>query len=206
MLVIALAVKLDSPGGALFCQERLGRGRRVFGMLKFRTMRKDSEREGSGVYSDDRDERVTRIGRILRRTSLDELPQLWNILRGDMSFVGPRPPLCYHPCPPDGYGIEALPIFSVRPGLTGWAQIHGRRTLPWSERIRLNVWYARHLSLGLDARILIGTVGRVLSQTDNQNCGATVGGDLDVSPASDHAPAPELLIQTESIEKETLCP
>ncbi len=174
MLIIAVAIKLDSPGRILFRQERLGRERRVFRMLKFRTMREGSEHEGSGVYSDERDERVTRVGRFLRRTSLDELPQLWNILRGEMSFVGPRPPLCYHPCPPEGYEAAALPMFSVRPGLTGWAQIHGRRTLPWPERIRLNVWYAEHMTLPLDLRILLGTVGRVLTHKDNENHGATV--------------------------------
>ncbi len=173
MLIIAVAIKMDSPGHILFRQERLGRGRRVFCMLKFRTMREGSEYEGSGVYSDDHDERVTRVGRLLRRTSLDELPQFWNILRGDMSFVGPRPPLLYHPCPPDAYEAAALPMFSVRPGLTGWAQIHGRRTILWPARIRMNVWYAEHLSLLLDLRILLGTVGRVLSQKDNENHGAT---------------------------------
>ncbi len=173
MLVIALAVKLDSPGRVIFRQERLGRDGRVFRLFKFRTMWEGSEHRGSGVYSDERDERVTRVGRILRRTSLDELPQLWNILHGDMSFVGPRPPLCYHPWPYEGYGEEAAPMFSVRPGLTGWAQIHGRRTLPWEERIRLNVWYAEHLSLRLDLRILGGTVGQVISHKDNENHGAT---------------------------------
>ncbi len=173
MLLIAVAVKVDSPGEVLFRQERLGRGRRCFEMLKFRTMRVGSEHQGSGVYSDDHDDRVTRVGRLLRRTSLDELPQLWNILRGDMSFVGPRPPLTYHPWPADGYPPESLAMFSIRPGLTGWAQIHGRRAIPWEERIRLNVWYAAHLSFLLDVRILLATVGRVLVGQDNQNLGAT---------------------------------
>ncbi len=166
---IALAVRLDSPGGAIFRQIRLGRGGRRFTMLKFRTMRMDSEHEGSGVYSNGRDDRVTRVGRFLRRTSLDELPQLWNILRGDMSFVGPRPPLTYHPWPLADYTDEQKRMFAVRPGLTGWAQVNGRRAVLWPERIRLHIWYVDHLSPWLDIRILICTVGRVISGRDNEN-------------------------------------
>ncbi len=190
LAVIALAVRLDSPGAAFFRQERLGRGGRVFRMLKFRTMRKGSEHEGSGVYSDGRDGRVTRVGRFLRRTSLDELPQLWNILRGEMSFVGPRPPLCYHPWPLGQYTEEERRMFLVRPGLTGWAQVNGRRTLPWPERIRLNVRYVEQVSLALDLRILARTVRRVASAADNENVGPTVGDPTDGRYAAVERPEP----------------
>ncbi len=173
--VLAVAVRLDSAGPAFFGQERIGRDGRVFRMWKLRTMQVGSERTGSGVYSDARDERVTRVGRFLRRTSLDELPQLWNILRGEMSFVGPRPPLLYHPFPLEEYTEEARRMFDVRPGLTGWAQINGRRIVPWPERIRMNVWYVEHVSFGLDMRILRATVGRVLAQKDTENIGRTIG-------------------------------
>ncbi len=180
LAVIAVLVRLDSPGGAIFRQVRLGRGGRPFTMLKFRTMRAYSEHEGSGVYSGERDDRVTRVGRFLRRTSLDELPQLWNILRGDMSFIGPRPPLTYHPWPLSAYTDEQRRMFEVRPGLSGWAQINGRRTVLWPERIRMNVWYIDHLSPWLDIRILICTVGRVLSKRDNENLAKTAP-DRDLS-------------------------
>ena len=139
-LVIAILVRCTSKGPVIFRQERLGRDAKVFRICKFRTMADHSEHTGSGVYSDRNDSRVTKVGRVLRAASLDELPQLWNILRGDMSFIGPRPPLTYHPWPIDQYSEEQLRMFRVRPGITGWAQVHGRRELEWHERLRLNVW------------------------------------------------------------------
>ena len=174
MLAIAAAVRLDSPGPALFRQTRLGRGGRPFVMLKFRTMRVGAERTGSGVYSDDADPRVTRVGRWLRRLSLDELPQALNVLRGEMSLIGPRPPLTYHPWPLEGYSEEQRRMFEVRPGITGWAQVHGRRTVEWGERIRMNVWYVDHVSFLLDCRIALATVSKVLAASDNENVGRTV--------------------------------
>lgn len=173
-LLIAILVRCTSKGPVIFRQERLGRDAKVFRICKFRTMADNSEHTGSGVYSDRNDSRVTKIGRVLRATSLDELPQLWNILRGDMSFIGPRPPLTYHPWTIDRYSEEQLRMFRVRPGITGWAQVHGRRELEWHERLRLNVWYADHVSFALDLQIIFLTVGVLLTGKGNENKGATV--------------------------------
>lgn len=176
LLLCALAVRLDSPGPVIFTQERLGRGGRTFRMYKFRTMRVGAEHTGSGVYSGRGDDRVTRVGRILRATSLDELPQAVNILKGDMSFIGPRPPLTYHPWPLEDYTPAQARMFEVRPGLTGWAQVHGRRGVEWNHRIQLNVWYVDHMSFLLDVRILFLTVATLFSREDNRNTGPTVDG------------------------------
>ena len=173
-LLIAILVRCTSKGPVIFRQERLGRDAKVFRICKFRTMAENSEHTGSGVYSDRYDSRVTKVGRFQRATSLDELPQLWNILRGDMSFIGPRPPLTYHPWPIDRYSKEQLRMFRVRPGITGWAQVHGRRELEWHERLRLNVWYADHVSFALDLQIIFLTVGVLLTGKGNENKGATV--------------------------------
>lgn len=174
MLIIALLIKIDSPGPVLFKQERIGLGGKVFRILKFRSMRVNSEHTGSGVYSGKGDTRVTKVGRILRATSLDELPQFVNVLCGDMSFIGPRPPLTYHPWPIDRYSDEQLRMFAVRPGITGWAQVHGRKCVEWNERIRMNVWYVDHVSFLLDLKIIFMTVFKVLSNADNENKGNTV--------------------------------
>lgn len=173
-LVIAILVRCTSKGPVIFRQERLGRDAKVFRICKFRTMADHSEHTGSGVYSDRNDSRVTKVGRVLRAASLDELPQLWNILRGDMGFIGPRPPLTYHPWPIDQYSEEQLRMFRVRPGITGWAQVHGRRELEWHERLRLNVWYADHVSFALDLKIIFLTVGVLFTGKGNENKGATV--------------------------------
>ncbi len=174
MIVIAFAVKLDSPGPVLFRQDRIGYKGKVFKIWKFRTMRVGAEHTGSGVYSDDGDERVTRVGKFLRKTSLDEIPQLFNVLVGLMSFVGPRPPLTYHPWKIEKYTPEQLRMFNVRPGITGWAQINGRKCVEWHKRIEMNVWYVDHVSLWLDLKILCLTVWKVISNADNENTGATV--------------------------------
>ena len=174
MLVVALLVRLDSPGPALFRQKRLGLNGRVYEMYKFRSMCVNAEHTGSGVYSGKGDSRVTRMGRILRATSIDELPQLVNILKGDMSFIGPRPPLTYHPWPLEEYTPQQRRMFEVRPGITGWAQINGRKAVEWNRRIEMNVWYVDHVSFGLDMKILLATVGKVLSNADNENTGETV--------------------------------
>ena len=174
LLLIALAVRLDSKGPAVFSQVRLGKDGREFKMYKFRTMVVDAE--NGGVYSDNTDPRVTRVGKILRKTSLDELPQCINILRGDMSFVGFRPPLTYHPWPFSEYTQVQKKMFAVRPGITGWAQVNGRRTVEWHKRIELNVWYAENVSFWLDLKIALMTVFKVLRNEDNENVGASVFG------------------------------
>ena len=173
-LLIMLLVCLDSKGSPFFRQERIGLNEKVFTLYKFRSMAVDSEHTGSGVYSDDHDPRVTWMGRILRRLSLDELPQCINILKGDMSFIGPRPPLTYHPWPLSQYTPNQRKMFTVRPGITGWAQVNGRRSIDWNERIRLNNWYIDHLSFALDCKILWKTVEAVLSNDNNANTGGTI--------------------------------
>lgn len=174
LLITAIAVKLDSPGPVIFKQDRLGRGGKVFKIYKFRSMCENAEHTGSGVYSGADDMRVTRVGKIIRATSIDELPQLVNILKGDMSFVGPRPPLTYHPWDISEYTEEQLHMFDVRPGITGWAQVHGRKDVEWHKRIELNCWYVDHVSLWLDLKILFTTVVKVLKNEDNVNVGATL--------------------------------
>ena len=177
MILVGIAVKLDSPGPILFRQKRLGLHGQEFEMLKFRSMCVGAEHTGSGVYSGAGDARVTRVGKIIRATSLDELPQLINILRGDMSLIGPRPPLTYHPWPIDEYTDEQRRMFDVRPGVTGWAQTHGRKDVEWHHRIELNVWYVDHVSLALDLRIFLSTIFKVLRNEDNQNIEATLKKD-----------------------------
>lgn len=174
MLIVAILIKLDSPGPVLFKQERIGKNGKVFKILKFRSMCQNAEHTGSGVYSGKNDSRVTRIGRILRATSIDELPQAINILRGDMALIGPRPPLTYHPWPYEEYTEEQKRMFEVRPGITGWAQVCGRKNVEWHKRIRLNVWYIDHISFRLDLRIFLMTIFKILRNEDNANVGETV--------------------------------
>ena len=173
MVVIAIAIKIDSPGPVLFRQKRIGYKGKVFEMWKFRSMCVGAEQTGTGVYSEKGDPRITRVGNFLRKTSLDELPQFCNILVGSLSFIGPRPPLTYHPWPYEEYTNEQLKMFDVRPGITGWAQVNGRKTVEWNKRIELNVWYVDNVSLWLDLKILWLTVWKVLSNEDNENVGAT---------------------------------
>ena len=172
MLLVALLIKIDSEGPVLFKQKRLGLNHKEFYIYKFRSMIVDAEK--SGVYSDDKDKRLTRVGKILRKTSVDELPQLVNILKGEMSFIGPRPPLTYHPWPIEEYTDEQKRMFGVRPGITGWAQVNGRKSVEWYRRIELNVWYVDNMSLLLDLRIFFLTIFKVFTNADNENIGATV--------------------------------
>ena len=174
MLVIAIVIKIDSPGPVLFKQKRIGYKGKVFAIYKFRTMCIGAEQMGTGVYSNNDDPRVTKVGNFLRKTSLDEIPQFFNTLMGTMSFIGPRPPLTYHPWPIDQYTEEQLKMFDVRPGITGWAQVNGRKSVEWTQRIQLNVWYVEHVSLGLDLKIALRTVQKVFSNADNENHGETV--------------------------------
>ena len=177
ILLSALAVLLSSGSPVIFTQERLGYKGKVFRIYKFRSMVRNAEHTGSGVYSEEGDERVTKVGRILRATSIDELPQLLNIIKGDMSLIGPRPPLTYHPWPIEKYSKEQLHMFDVLPGITGWAQINGRKAVEWHKRIELNCWYADHVSFSLDCRILFTTFFKVLSRADNVNKGKTLESD-----------------------------
>lgn len=172
--ITALAIKLESDGPAIFKQDRLGLNGKVFKIYKFRSMCQGAEHTGTGVYSGADDMRVTKVGKIIRATSIDELPQLFNILKGDMSFIGPRPPLTYHPWDISEYTEEQLHMFDVRPGITGWAQVNGRKDVEWHKRIELNCWYVDHMSFWLDIKILFTTVIKVLKNEDNVNVGATL--------------------------------
>ena len=174
MLIIVIAVKIDSKGPVIFKQERVGKDGKVFWMYKFRSMCVGAENIGSGVYSGEGDARVTKVGKFLRATSLDEIPQFFNVLKGDMSFIGPRPPLTYHPWTLDKYTEEQKRMFEMRPGITGWAQVNGRKEVEWNKRIKLNVWYVDNVSLWLDIKIIFMTLFKVFTNADNENTGATV--------------------------------
>lgn len=169
LILVAIAIKLDSKGPVIFKQERLGKNGVPFLIWKFRSMRVGAEREGTGVYSYKGDSRVTKVGRFIRATSIDELPQLVNIIKGEMAFIGPRPALTYHPWPYSQYTKHQKLMFSVLPGVTGWAQVHGRKEVPWPERIELNVWYATHMSFMLDVKIFFITFFKVATNANNEN-------------------------------------
>ncbi len=173
-LITSIAIKCESEGPVIFKQRRLGLGGKEFNIYKFRSMVQNAEHTGSGVYSEKDDIRVTKIGRILRTMSIDELPQAFNLLKGDMSLIGPRPPLTYHPWTIDKYTDEQKRMFEVRPGITGWAQVNGRKAVEWNKRIKMNVWYVDHLSMWLDIKILFMTILKVFINADNENIGATV--------------------------------
>jgi lipopolysaccharide/colanic/teichoic acid biosynthesis glycosyltransferase len=150
----AVAIKLEDRGPALFRQTRVGLGGREFGILKLRTMVVGAESTGAGLAVNRGDSRITRVGRVLRRLSIDELPQLWNVLAGDMSVVGPRPTVGWQV---ERYTERQRRRLDVLPGITGWAQVNGRASLPWDERIELDVWYVEHATLWLDLKILART-------------------------------------------------
>ena len=165
MALTALAIRLDSPGPVLYDQERVGENGRVFTVYKFRSMRTDAERAGQPVWARDKDERVTRVGRFIRATRLDELPQLWNVMRGDMSFVGPRPERPFF--------VEQLardiPFYvqrhSVKPGITGWAQVkyrYGSSIEDAMEKLRYDLYYIKHMSIFFDLTIVLDTVKVIL--------------------------------------------
>lgn len=155
----ALAIRLESPGHPLYRQTRVGRDGRPFEICKLRTMVRGAEFTGAGLAIQEGDDRITRVGAFLRRTSLDELPNLWNVVRGEMSIVGPRPTIQVQV---DQYTERQRGRLAVKPGITGWAQVNGRASLPWSERIELDLWYVEHRSLMLDLKILGRTVKMVL--------------------------------------------
>jgi len=154
LALAALAVKLEDGGPVLYRQTRVGRDGADFELLKLRTMVVGAETMGAGLSVNRGDTRITRTGRVLRKLSLDELPQLWNVVRGEMSVIGPRPTLRYQV---ERYTDRQRRRLEVKPGITGWAQVHGRAALPWTERIELDVWYVENRSARLDLRILVKT-------------------------------------------------
>ncbi len=154
LALAALGIKLEDRGPILYRQRRVGLRGEEFELLKLRTMVVGAESKGAGYAVDRGDPRITRVGRLLRRLSLDELPQLWNVVRGEMSLVGPRPTLRYQV---ERYTERQRRRLDVKPGITGWAQVHGRAALPWEERIELDVWYVEHRTPLLDLKILAKT-------------------------------------------------
>jgi lipopolysaccharide/colanic/teichoic acid biosynthesis glycosyltransferase len=182
----ALAIKLDDGGPVFYRQTRVGKDGQDFELLKLRTMEVGAERKGAGFAVDAGDSRITRVGRLLRRTSVDELPQLWNVARGEMSLIGPRPTLRYQV---ETYTARQRRRLDVRPGLTGWAQVNGRATLPWEQRIELDVWYVEHRSPRIDLTILMRTPRALFGGTYK---GATGGWKkAAVTLAPDSGPAHE---------------
>ena len=157
--LLMLVIRLESRGDPIYTQVRVGRDGVPFEIFKLRTMVSDAEHMGAGLAVVAGDARITRVGALLRRTSLDELPNLWNVVSGEMSIVGPRPTLRHQV---DAYTEHQRGRLAVKPGITGWAQVNGRAALPWSERIELDLWYVEHRSLALDLRILWLTLGMVL--------------------------------------------
>jgi lipopolysaccharide/colanic/teichoic acid biosynthesis glycosyltransferase len=159
LLAAMVAIRLESRGSAIYRQQRVGRDGHPFEVLKLRTMVEGAEHVGAGLAIDAGDARVTRVGALLRRTSIDELPNLLNVLRGEMSLIGPRPTL---PVQVEQYTPRQRGRLAIRPGITGWAQVNGRASLPWAERIELDLYYIEHRSPALDLRILARTVAMVL--------------------------------------------
>jgi lipopolysaccharide/colanic/teichoic acid biosynthesis glycosyltransferase len=157
--LLVVGIRLESPGSAIYCQTRVGRHGRQFQIFKLRTMVSGAEFTGAGLAIAEGDERITRMGRMLRRYSLDELPNLWNVVRGEMSIVGPRPTVQGQV---DAYTERQRGRLAVKPGITGWAQVNGRASLPWPQRIDLDLWYVEHRSLALDLEIIARTVRMVL--------------------------------------------
>jgi len=168
LALAAAAVKLTDGGAVLYKQQRVGKDGAEFELLKLRTMVVGAESQGAGAAVDRGDPRITRAGRVLRRLSVDELPQLWNVIRGDMSVIGPRPTLAYQV---GRYTSRQRRRLEVKPGLTGWAQIHGRARLPWDERIELDVWYVEHRSPLVDLKILARTPFALFSGTYKDGAG-----------------------------------
>jgi lipopolysaccharide/colanic/teichoic acid biosynthesis glycosyltransferase len=158
--LLTLAIRLETPGYPLYRQTRVRKDGELFSIYKLRTMVQGAEFTGAGLAIQEGDDRITKVGALLRRYSLDELPNLWNVLRGEMSIVGPRPTLAVQV---EQYTERQRGRLAVKPGITGWAQVCGRASLPWTERIELDLWYVEHCSLALDLKILARSVGLVLS-------------------------------------------
>ena len=160
VLVVAIvAIRFESPGSPIYRQRRVGLDGDEFDVLKLRTMVTGAEHIGAGMAIDEGDTRITRVGAFLRRTSLDEIPNLVNVIRGDMGIIGPRPTI---PVQVAQYTDRQRGRLTVRPGLTGWAQVNGRAALPWAERIELDLWYIEHRTWRLDIQILLRTARMVL--------------------------------------------
>lgn len=164
-LIIAIAIKLDSKGPVFFLQERLGKDGKVFKIIKFRTMIVNAEHIGDGLkVKSESDNRITKVGKVLRKTSLDELPQFVNVLKGEMSIIGPRPPVTYHPHKYEEYSDEQKKRFNVRPGITGLAQVRVRNSASWDDRIKIDVEYTEKISFIMDIKIFFETFLNIIKK------------------------------------------
>lgn len=163
MLILAIIIKIDSKGPIFFLQERLGRNGKVFKIIKFRTMIVNAEQSGLKLKGEN-DNRITKFGNILRKTSLDELPQLINVIKGEMALIGPRPPVTYHPHKFEEYPEHQIHRFDVRPGITGLAQIRVRNNATWDERIEIDLEYIEKITFAKDFKILIDTVVKTIKK------------------------------------------
>ncbi len=164
MLIIGVMIKIGSKGPVLFRQERVGKDKKIFTIYKFRTMVVGAESVGDGIHVKDKDNRITKLGNVLRKLSLDELPQLFNVIKGDMSFVGPRPPVTYFPYNVSEYPEHWEKRFSVKPGITGLAQVNGRASIDWEQKVVFDTKYVETFSFWLDIKIIILTGLRILGR------------------------------------------
>ena len=172
MLIVAIIIRLTSPGPAIFVQQRVGKDGKVYDMYKFRSMCVGAEQQEGGVFCTKGDVRVTKVGKFIRATSIDELPQLVNIIKGEMALIGPRPVLTYYPKEWHEYTKEELKRFDVLPGVTGWAAVHGRKTNTVEARFAYDNYYVDNLSMWLDIKILFMTVKSVLTNEGNEDDGS----------------------------------
>jgi undecaprenyl phosphate N,N'-diacetylbacillosamine 1-phosphate transferase len=172
-LIMPLVIRLDTKGETIFKQKRLGQNGKEFWIYKYRSMVTGAEKQGSGVYSFKGDTRVTKVGNFIRKTSIDEIPQIINIIKGEMSFIGPRPTLTYHPWKIDDYSEFQKLRFLVKPGITGLAQTKGRKELEWTNRIKFDIEYIEYISVYNDIKLLFITVFRVIAMKDNENVSKT---------------------------------
>ena len=172
LLITAIAIKIESKGPAIFVQQRVGKGGKVYNMYKFRSMCVGAEQQEGGVFCTKGDARVTKVGAFIRATSIDELPQFVNIIKGDMSLIGPRPVLTYYPKNWEDYTEEELKRFDVLPGVTGWAAVHGRKTNTVEARFAYDNYYVDNLSLWLDIKIFFMTIKAVFTNEGNEDDGS----------------------------------
>lgn len=172
LLITAIAVKAESKGPAIFIQQRVGKNGKVYNMYKFRSMCVGAEQQEGGVFCTKGDARVTKVGKFIRATSIDELPQIINILKGEMSIIGPRPVLTYYPKNWEDYTKEELIRFNALPGITGWAAVHGRKTNTVEARFAYDNYYVENLSMWLDIKIFFMTIKSVLTNEGNEDDGS----------------------------------